>query len=94
MDPEEIADAYAREGDVHAAAKRYEEAVVLYDRAIEVFPECNEAWTGKAAALRLAGKLQAALECVEAALQTWPSPETELLRDSLVDEMRQKGMLR
>jgi tetratricopeptide (TPR) repeat protein len=94
MDPEEIADAYVREADVLAGAKRYEEANAVYDRAIGVYPECSEAWTNKACVLRLLGRLQEALECAEKALEIGPSPIAEALCDNLVDELRRKGIIR
>lgn len=91
MDPETLADAYVRAGDALAAAKRYEDAVAAYDRAIRVFPDCVEAWTNKAAVLRERGMLLDARACIERALEITPSPIAEALRDRLTDELRRKG---
>ena len=83
MDPETLADAYAKEGDALLAGKKPAEAIALYDRAIEVFPESCEAWTSKAVALKEMGRFRECLECVERALEIYPSPIAENLRDSL-----------
>lgn len=92
MDPEALADAYVREGDALAAGKRYEDAVAVYERAIRVFPDCVEAWTNKAAVLRLQGMLVDARVCIERALEISASPVAESLRDRLVEELRRKGI--
>ncbi len=94
MDPEVISDAYARQGDALAVAGKYDEAIVLYDRAIEVYPESCEAWTRKATALRMVGRQREALECLERAIDIYPSPIAESSRESLLDEMRRKGTAR
>jgi len=88
MDPEEIADAYVREADALAAGKRTDWALKVYDKAIGVFPDCTEAWTGKASVLRLMGKTREALECAESALEIGPSPIAETLRDILTEELK------
>ena len=88
MDPEDLARKYVRDADALATAKRHDEAVVLYDLAIDVDPDCPEAWTGKASVLRLQGKRGEALECVEMALETGPFPIAETLRDILVEEIK------
>jgi tetratricopeptide (TPR) repeat protein len=93
MDPEQLADAYVREADALAAGKRYEEALGVYDRAIGVYPDSSEAWTGKASVLRLLGRRREALECVESALEISPSPIAESLRDNLYDELGRKGSI-
>ncbi len=94
MGPEEMADAYVREADALFAAKRYEEAIEGYDRAIGVYPDCSEAWTNKASVLRLLGRLQEALECADRALEIGLSPVAEALRHNLVDDLRRKGLVR
>ncbi len=86
MDPEVLADAYSKEGDTLAAARRYGEAIALYDRAIEVHPECCEAWTNKAIALRALGRNRESLACIERALDIYPSPIAETLRDRILGE--------
>ncbi len=83
MDPEALADAYAKKGDALLAERKAAEAVVLYDRAIELFPESCEAWTSKAVALKEMGRFRESLECVERALEIYQSPIAENLRDSL-----------
>ena len=88
MDPEVLADAYAKEGDALLAARKCAEAIALYDRAIEVFPESCEAWTSKAVALKEMGRIRESLECVERALEIYQSPIAENLRDSLSDELK------
>jgi tetratricopeptide (TPR) repeat protein len=93
MDPEQLADAYVRKADALAAAKRYDESLEVYDRAIGVYPDCSEAWTGKASVLRLLGRRREALDCVESALEISLSPVAESLRDNLYQELRQKGAI-
>ena len=88
MDPEDLSRKYIRDADALAAAKRHDEAVVLYDLAIGVDPDSPEAWTGKASVLRLQGKRREALECVEMALETGPFPIAETLRDILIEELK------
>ncbi|NNF83602.1 MAG: hypothetical protein HKM29_00420, partial [Deltaproteobacteria bacterium] len=47
MDPEDLADEYVRKADALAAAKRYDEALGVYDMAVGVYADSTEAWTGK-----------------------------------------------
>ena len=94
MDPEDLADEYVRKADTLAGAKRYEEALGVYDMAVEVDSDCTEAWTGKGNVLRLQGKRREALECAERALEIGLSPVAEALRDILVDELRREGDIR
>lgn len=94
MDPEDLADEYVRKADSLAEAKRYEEALGVYDMAVGVYPDCTEAWTGKGNVLRLQGKRREALACVESALEIGLSPVAETLRDILVDELRREGVIR
>jgi hypothetical protein len=58
-----------------------------------VYPDCSEAWTGKASVLRLLGRRREALDCVESALEISLSPVAESLRDNLYQELRQKGSI-
>jgi len=88
MDPEDLAVKYVKDADALATAKRHDEAVVLYDLAIGVDPDCPEAWTGKASVLRLQGKRREALECAEIALETGSFPIAETLRDILIEELK------
>lgn len=92
MDPEELGDAFVRKAWSHAAAGRYKEALSLYDEAASVDPENYEAWEGKATVLRAMGRLREALECIQRALELWPSPLAESLRDRLVDELKGSGV--
>jgi len=94
MDPEDLADEYVRKADTLAEAKRYEEALGVYDMAVGVDSDCTEAWTGKGNVLRLQGKRREALECAERALEIGLSPVAETLRDILVDELRREGVIR
>jgi len=87
MDPEAIAEAYAKEGDALLAERKCAEALVFYDRAIDVFPESCEAWTSKAVALKAMGRFRESLECVERALEIYQDPIAETLRDSLKPEL-------
>ena len=89
MDPDALADAYSKEGDTLAAARKYSEAIALYDRAIEVNPESCEAWTNKAIALKALGRQREALECIGHALEIYPSPIAESLRESLLADQDQ-----
>jgi tetratricopeptide (TPR) repeat protein len=89
MDPEVLADAFSKEGDTLAAARKFEEAIVLYDRAIEVDPENSEAWTRKAIALKALGRIRESLDCVERALDLSASPIAEELRESLIGKSGQ-----
>lgn len=93
MDPVEIADAYVAKADALAASKKFAEAIRIYDAAIDVCPECAEAWTGKAAVLKSLGRLQEALECAEESLEISPSPIAEMLRNNLVEDLKRKGVL-
>jgi tetratricopeptide (TPR) repeat protein len=86
MGPEEMADAYSKEGDTLAAVRKYGEAIALYDRAIEVHPDCCEAWTNKAIALKALGRIRESLACIDQALDIWPSPIAESLRESILGE--------
>lgn len=94
MGPEEMADAYVKEADSLFAAKRYEEAIAVYDMAIGLYPDSSEAWTNKASVLRSVGRLQEALECADRALEIGLSPVAEALRSNLVDDLRRKGIVR
>ncbi|MGE5247401.1 MAG: tetratricopeptide repeat protein [Verrucomicrobiota bacterium] len=87
MDPERLAEAYSKEGDLLLAARKYTEAIALYDRAIELFPESCEAWTSKAIALKSMGRGRESLECIERALEIYPSPIAESLRESLSEDL-------
>ena len=87
MDPEALAEAYAKEGNALLAKRKCAEALVFYDRAIEVFPESCDAWTSKAVALKAMGRLRESLECVERALEIYQDPIAENLRDSLKPEL-------
>jgi len=85
MDPEVLAEAYSKEGDALAAARKFSEAIALYDRAIEVNPESCEAWTNKAIALKALGRKREALLCIGRALEIYQSPIAESLRESLLE---------
>jgi tetratricopeptide (TPR) repeat protein len=87
MDPESLAEAYAKEGDLLLAERKYAEALALYERALELFPESCEAWTSKAIALKTLGRIRESLECVDRALEIYPSPIAESLRESLSAEL-------
>jgi tetratricopeptide (TPR) repeat protein len=93
MDPEELAGAYVRQADTHAREREYDEALRLYDRAIEVDTEFLDAWTGKAGVLRILGRLREALECVNEALAIGPSPVAEILRERVVEDLKRQGRL-
>jgi len=84
MDPEALAEAYAKEGNALLAERKCAEALVFYDRAIELFPESCDAWTSKAVALKSMGRFRESLECVERALEIYQDPIAEELRDSLM----------
>lgn len=87
MDPERLAEAYAKEGDLLLAERKFAEALALYERALELFPESCEAWTSKAVALKSMGRVRESLECVERALEIYPSPIAESLRESLTSDV-------
>jgi len=87
MDPERLAEAYSKEGDLRLAERKYAEALALYERAIEVSPESCEAWTSMAIALKTMGRVRESLECVERALEIYPSPIAESLRESLRSDL-------
>lgn len=94
MDPEELAAAYVTKADACVSAKRYEESLDLYDKAIEADPECGEAWTGKANALKMLGRFREALDCLERSIDIWPSPIAEALRETLIGELKRRGLIR
>lgn len=87
MDPEALAEAYAKEGDALLAQRKPAEAIAFYDRAIEIWPDSCEAWTSKAVALKAMGRFRESLECVERALEIYQDPIAENLRDSLKPEL-------
>lgn len=89
MDPDALADAYAKEGNALLAQGKPAEAILLYDRAIELFPESSDAWTSKAVALKAMGRFRESLECVERALEIYQDPIAESLRDSLKPGLEQ-----
>jgi tetratricopeptide (TPR) repeat protein len=87
MDPERLAEEYAKEGDALLAKRKCAEAIAFYDQAIAVFPESCEAWTSKAVALKAMGRLRESLECAERALEIYQDPIAESLRDSIRPEL-------
>jgi|GEM_PF-1273982 len=89
-DPEELGNACVLKAQGFAAAKRWAEALSLYDMAVSLDPENYAAWEGKAAVLQNLGRLEEAMVCVQKALDLWPSPVAEALRDSLVEKIKGK----
>ncbi|MGC9514648.1 tetratricopeptide repeat protein [Methanocrinis sp.] len=59
---------WVRRGDSLSGAGRYDEAVICYERALEMEPELAAAWDGKGDALLMTGSYDKALRCYERAL--------------------------
>ncbi len=49
-----------------------EEAILAYNKAIEINPEYTEAWTDKAFSLYILGRYDEALDCFEIAIEIDP----------------------
>lgn len=93
MDHEDLAEVCTRQADALARDREYDQALALYDRAIEADPELVDARIGKAGVLRVLGRLHEALACINEALAFSPSPVAEMLRERVVDDMKRKGLL-
>lgn len=65
-------DAFIKQGDARYNAKRYKEAIVSYEKAIQCKPGKAEAYVGKGNSLRQLGEYQQALWCYEKALDFEP----------------------
>ena len=57
-----------REGDIHDYLREYEQAVISYDNALQIDPDCADAWFNKAITLKKMGKDTEATRSVAIAL--------------------------
>jgi len=60
-----------REGDIHDYLCEYELAIVSYDDALHIDPDCADAWFNKAITLKKMGKHTEAMRCIAAALNLY-----------------------
>ena len=57
-----------REGDIHDYLREYNQAIISYDDALQIDPDCADAWFNKAITLKKVGKHTEATRCVAIAL--------------------------
>ena len=60
-----------RQGDIHDYRGEYDKAIVSYDNAIKIDPNCAEAWFNKSITLNKLGKQSEATRCVAIALNLY-----------------------
>ena len=60
-----------REGDIHDYLREYEQAIISYDDALQIDPDCADAWFNKAFTLKKVGKHTEATRCVAIALNLY-----------------------
>lgn len=71
--------------------KRYQEAIVCFDKAIDIDPLNSSAWNNMGTSLRLLSKQKEALSCYEKALKINPSNAHALFnKGSLLSELGQR----
>jgi len=58
-----------------------EEAIIAYDKAIELNPQYGMAWGGKATALSILGRYNESLDAYDKAIETWPANDTERISE-------------
>ena len=66
------ADLWSEQGSLLVAKKEYQEAIEVYEKALEIKLDYNQAWKGKGNALRHLGRYEEAIEAYEKALQIEP----------------------
>ena len=71
FDPEAVA--LCDRGEERYDADNFEEALVLFDRAIEIEPKYHPAWNAKGNALRELGRYYEAIECCDRAIEIKPN---------------------
>lgn len=69
-------DLWHKKGVSFLALKRHQEAIVCYDRALQIDPRYTFAWTGKGVALDELGQYEDAIECYDKALAINPRDAT------------------
>ena len=60
-----------REGDIHDYHREYEKAIISYDNALHIDPDCADAWFNKAITLNKLKKHPEATRCVAIALNLY-----------------------
>jgi tetratricopeptide (TPR) repeat protein len=63
---------WMEEGDKLFNAQKYEEAIVCYDKAIELDPQNDRAWSHKGKTLRYFGRSEEAIACYDKAIELNP----------------------
>jgi len=70
-DPERQVQEWVREGDIHDYHHEYEKAIISYDNALQIDPDCADAWFNKAITLNKIKKHSEATRCVAIALNLY-----------------------
>jgi tetratricopeptide (TPR) repeat protein len=60
-----------KEGDLHDYHHEYEKAIVFYDDALRIDPDCADAWFNKAITLNKMEKHSEAMTCVARAISLY-----------------------
>jgi tetratricopeptide (TPR) repeat protein len=60
-----------REGDIHDYLRQYDQAIVSYNNALDLDPDCADAWINKAITLNKMGKKCEAMICVARAISLY-----------------------
>ena len=67
-----------------------DKAIVNFDEAIKLYPECIEAWTNKGAALCMKEKFEEGLKCLDKALELNPEHPSALKAKGLAYHVQGK----
>jgi tetratricopeptide (TPR) repeat protein len=70
-DPVRQAQERVREGDIHDYHRKYEKAIISYDNALKIDPDCADAWFNKAITLNKMEKHEDATRCVAITLSLY-----------------------
>ena len=71
----DLAEGWLARGNLLAEARRDEEALAAFDKAIELAPDLAQAWRGRGVVLGLGGRFEEAVAAYDAALAADPSLE-------------------
>jgi len=67
--------AYGTKGSILGSLNRFEEAMICFDRILEINPKSEKAWYGKGLALTNFGRLEEAIVCYDTAIEINPKYE-------------------
>jgi len=70
-DPVRQAQERVREGDIYDYHHEYEKAIISYDNALQIDPDCADAWFNKAITLNKIKRHSEATRCVAIALNLY-----------------------